>query len=52
MADDIKQDKKLIKKAVKMHDNQLHGGKHTNLSKLKAGGMVNKPTRKPSCRGR
>jgi hypothetical protein len=37
--DDIKQDKKLIKKAFSMHDKQEHPGKHTNLSKLKKGGM-------------
>jgi len=34
--DDLKQDKKLIKKAFSMHDKQEHkGGKGTNLSKLK-----------------
>ena len=38
--DDVIEDKKLIKKAVKMHDEQLHGGKKTNLSKLKKGGKV------------
>ena len=38
--DDVAEDKKLIKKAVKMHDEQLHGGKKTNLSKLKKGGKV------------
>lgn len=37
---DAKQDKAMIKKAVGMHDTQLHGGKHTNLAKLKAGGRV------------
>ena len=36
--DDIKEDKKLIKKAFSMHDKQEHPGKHTNLSKLKKGG--------------
>ena len=35
---DIKMDKKVVKKAVKMHDDQLHGGKKTNLTKLKSGG--------------
>jgi hypothetical protein len=35
---DVKMDKKVVKKAVKMHDDQLHGGKKTNLTKLKAGG--------------
>jgi hypothetical protein len=38
--DDVKQDKAMIKKAIKMHDEQLHGGKPTNLSKLKKGGCV------------
>lgn len=38
--DDILEDKKLIKKAVDMHDKQLHGGKKTNLYKLKEGGMA------------
>jgi hypothetical protein len=37
--EDIKQDKKLIKKAFGMHDKQEHPGKHTDLSKLKKGGM-------------
>jgi hypothetical protein len=38
--DDIKQDKKLIKKAFGMHDKQLHEGKKTNLAKLKKGGVT------------
>jgi len=38
--DDIKQDKKLIKKAFAMHDKQEHPGKHTNLTKLKKGGIA------------
>jgi hypothetical protein len=37
---DMAQDKKTVKKAVKMHDEQLHGGKKTNLTKLKKGGMA------------
>ena len=37
---DLKQDKAMVKKAVGMHDKQLHGGKKTNLSKLKGGGYV------------
>ena len=37
---DIKMDKKVVKKAVGMHDKQLHGGKKTNLSKLAKGGGV------------
>jgi hypothetical protein len=31
----------MIKKAVGMHDKQQHGGKKTNLSTLKKGGMAN-----------
>ena len=42
MKKDIAQDKKLIKKAFGMHDKQEHGGKHTDLSKLKKGGMAMK----------
>jgi hypothetical protein len=42
---DIKQDKKLIKKAFSMHDKQEHPGKHTNLSKLKKGGPTGKDMR-------
>lgn len=38
--DDLMEDKKLIKKAVGMHDKQLHGGKKTELSKLKKGGCT------------
>lgn len=37
---DVKQDKAIVKKAVKMHDKQLHGGKKTNLAKLAKGGGV------------
>mgnify|MGYP007125365846 CR=1 FL=1 len=37
---DLSQDKKMVKKAVKMHDDQLHGGKKTNLAALKKGGKV------------
>jgi len=37
---DMMQDKKMVKKAVKMHDDQLHGGKKTNLSGLKKGGCT------------
>jgi len=40
MKSDIKQDKSMVKKAVKMHDDQLHGGKKTNLSKLAKGGVT------------
>lgn len=37
--EDIKLDKKTVKKAVGMHDKQMHGGKKTDLTKLKKGGM-------------
>lgn len=37
---DVAMDKKVVKKAVEMHDEQLHGGKKTNLTKLKKGGCV------------
>lgn len=42
MADDTKQDKALIKKAFKMHDEQEHDGDKTDLTKLKKGGRVKK----------
>ena len=38
--DDLAQDKALIKKAFKQHDDQSHGGKKTVL-KLRAGGKTN-----------
>ena len=37
---DMAQDKKTVKKAVGMHEKQLHGGKKSNLAKLKMGGMA------------
>ena len=40
MKADVKQDKTMIKKAVGMHDKQLHGGKKTNLAGLKSGGRI------------
>ena len=42
---DVNMDKKVVKKAVKMHDDQLHGGKKTNLTKLAAGGVAKKVTK-------
>ena len=39
---DLAQDKKLIKKAFRQHENAEHGGKHSEL-KLKNGGMVDAP---------
>jgi hypothetical protein len=38
--DDIKQDKKIVKKAFAMHDKQSHEGKKTDLSKLCGGGRA------------
>ena len=40
--DDRAQDKKMVKKAVGMHDKQQHGGKKTDLATLKKGGMAMK----------
>jgi hypothetical protein len=37
---DMAQDKKTVKKAVGMHEKQLHGGKKSDLTKLKKGGMA------------
>jgi hypothetical protein len=38
--EDVKMDKKTVKKAVGMHDKQMHGGKKTDLTKLKGGGCT------------
>jgi hypothetical protein len=38
--EDIKMDKKVAKKAIGMHDKQMHGGKKTDLASLKKGGMT------------
>jgi hypothetical protein len=38
--EDVKMDKKTVKKAVGMHDKQQHGGKKTDLTKLKGGGCA------------
>ena len=40
MHEDIKMDKKVVKKAVGMHEKQLHGGKKSNLTKLAKGGGI------------
>ena len=37
---DVKMDKKVVKKAVGMHEKQLHSGKKSNLSKLAKGGGI------------
>ena len=43
MKEDMKmdkaQDKAMVKKAVGMHDKQMHGGKKTDMAALKKGGM-------------
>jgi hypothetical protein len=39
---DMVQDKKTAKKAVGMHEKQLHGGKKSDLAALKKGGKVKK----------
>lgn len=44
--DDIVEDKKLIKKAVGMHDKQLHGGKKTDMKSLKKGGPTSMDRKK------
>jgi hypothetical protein len=42
MKKDVAQDKAIIKKAFSMHDKQEHKGQHTDLSKLKKGGVAMK----------
>jgi hypothetical protein len=37
---DMAQDKKMAKKAIGMHESQLHAGKKSDLTKLKKGGMA------------
>jgi hypothetical protein len=37
---DVKMDKKVVKKAVGMHEKQLHSGKKSNLTKLAKGGGI------------
>ena len=37
---DAAKDKKIVKKAVGMHEKQLHSGKKSNLSKLAKGGGI------------
>ena len=38
--EDMKTDKKVVKKAVGMHEKQLHGGKKSDMSKLAKGGGI------------
>jgi hypothetical protein len=47
---DLAQDKKMAKKAVGMHEKQLHGGKKSDLAALKKGGMA-KMKSGGSCKG-
>jgi hypothetical protein len=42
MKEDVAKDKAIVKKAVKMHDEQQHGGEKTDLAKLKKGGRMKK----------
>ena len=42
MHEDIKEDKKLVKKAINIHDDQLHEGAKTDLTALKKGGRCKK----------
>ena len=53
-AEDIKQDKAIVKKAIAMHDKQEHKGEKTDLSKLKRGGRSKKEvgTVKKYCGGK
>lgn len=44
MESDVEQDKKIVKKAMRMHDEQEHPGEKTDLSKLKKGGRAKKKT--------
>jgi hypothetical protein len=40
MKNDMMQDKAMAKKAVGMHEAQLHGGKKSNMTKLAKGGSA------------
>lgn len=54
MHEDIKEDKKLVKKAINLHDDQLHEGAKTDLTTLKKGGRCKKTggtVRKYKCGG-
>lgn len=45
----MKQDKAMAKKAIGMHEKQLHGGKKSDMSKLKCGGKVKKMAKGGGC---
>ena len=44
MAEDIKQDKAIVKKAVGQHESKLHKGEQKTELKLKSGGRTKKET--------
>jgi hypothetical protein len=46
---DMMQDKKMAKKAIGMHDKQMHGGKKTDMSELKKGGTAKKKMATGGC---
>jgi hypothetical protein len=48
---DMMQDKKMAKKAIGMHDKQMHGGKKTDMSELKKGGMCSGGKAKKMAKG-
>lgn len=48
---DVKMDKKVAKKAIGMHESQLHGGKKSDLAKLKKGGMCSGGKTKKMAKG-
>ena len=50
--EDVKLDQKIVKKAIGMHDKQLHGGKKTNMSKLCKGGSVDGCASKGKTKGK
>jgi hypothetical protein len=49
--EDIKMDKKTVKKAVGMHESQLHGGKKSDLKALKGGGCAKMAMKKMATGG-
>jgi hypothetical protein len=42
---DVNMDKKVVKKAVGMHETQMHGGKKSDMSKLRSGGVAKMVTK-------
>jgi hypothetical protein len=48
---DMAKDKKLVKKAVGMHEKQLHSGKKSNLTKLRSGGSCGSKMKKYAAGG-